>query len=229
MRRAAGRSHRPWPRAVGRRRLAATRSRCSWRRRADLLGLWGESGAVHMALLDEPGRDRRLSLDCPTAAIRRSGDASAGIRLERAIRDLFGLEPDGCPTRGPGSITALGRSPPLGGARKRGEPRRPTPSCRPRAKACTRSRSARCTPASSSPAISASPPTARRSCGSRSGSATSTRASRPDAGADLARAAKLAGRVSGDSTVAYALAFARAVEAALGIEAPPRAVIGCAR
>ena len=35
---------------------------------------------------------------------------------------------------------------------------------------------------------------------------------------------RLAGRTSGDSTVAYALAFARAAEAALGIEAPPRAV-----
>jgi Ni,Fe-hydrogenase III large subunit len=34
----------------------------------------------------------------------------------------------------------------------------------------------------------------------------------------------LAGRTSGDSTVAYGLAFARAVEAASGIEAPPRAV-----
>ena len=43
------------------------------------------------------------------------------------------------------------------------------------------------------------------------------------AGADLERAAQLAGRISGDSTVAYALAFARAVEAALGIEPPPRA------
>ncbi len=43
------------------------------------------------------------------------------------------------------------------------------------------------------------------------------------AGADLDTAARLAGRTSGDSTVAYALAFARAVEAALGIEAPPRA------
>ena len=44
------------------------------------------------------------------------------------------------------------------------------------------------------------------------------------AGATLERGAKLAGRTSGDSTVAYALAFARAAEAALGIEAPPRAV-----
>jgi Ni,Fe-hydrogenase III large subunit len=42
-------------------------------------------------------------------------------------------------------------------------------------------------------------------------------------GASLARAATLAGRVSGDSIVAYAIAFARAAEAALGLEAPARA------
>jgi len=44
------------------------------------------------------------------------------------------------------------------------------------------------------------------------------------AGATLERAATLAGRVSGDSTVAYALAFARAVEDASHTPAPPRAV-----
>jgi Ni,Fe-hydrogenase III large subunit len=44
------------------------------------------------------------------------------------------------------------------------------------------------------------------------------------AGAPLDRAAKLAGRTSGDSTVAYSLAFARAVEAALGVAPPPRAI-----
>jgi len=44
------------------------------------------------------------------------------------------------------------------------------------------------------------------------------------AGAPVERAAVLAGRVSGDSTVAFALAFARAVEAALAIEVPPRAL-----
>ena len=43
-------------------------------------------------------------------------------------------------------------------------------------------------------------------------------------GASLARGARLAGRVSGDSTVAYALAFSRAVESAVGIAPPPRAV-----
>jgi Ni,Fe-hydrogenase III large subunit len=43
------------------------------------------------------------------------------------------------------------------------------------------------------------------------------------AGASLERAAQLAARVSGDSTVAFSLAYARALEAALALEAPPRA------
>ena len=42
-------------------------------------------------------------------------------------------------------------------------------------------------------------------------------------GASVERAGALAARVSGDSTVAYGVAFARAVEAALGIEPPARA------
>jgi Ni,Fe-hydrogenase III large subunit len=43
------------------------------------------------------------------------------------------------------------------------------------------------------------------------------------AGASLEQAARLASRTSGDSTVAYALAFAHAVEAALDITVPSRA------
>ncbi len=44
-------------------------------------------------------------------------------------------------------------------------------------------------------------------------------------GAPLDRAARIVARVSGDSTVAASFAFARAVEAALGFEAPPRAAV----
>src|SRR5207245_3219417 len=43
-------------------------------------------------------------------------------------------------------------------------------------------------------------------------------------GASIERAAQLAGRVSGDSTVAYAYAFSKAAEAALQLEVPDRAV-----
>lgn len=42
-------------------------------------------------------------------------------------------------------------------------------------------------------------------------------------GASPRTATRLAARLSGDSTVAHGLAFARAAEAALGVEAPPRA------
>jgi Ni,Fe-hydrogenase III large subunit len=45
------------------------------------------------------------------------------------------------------------------------------------------------------------------------------------AGAPLERAGKIAARISGDSTVAYSLAFARAVEAALEWEVPARAIL----
>ena len=39
------------------------------------------------------------------------------------------------------------------------------------------------------------------------------------AGAEIEQGARIVGRISGDSTVAYAWAFARAVEAALGMDA----------
>jgi Ni,Fe-hydrogenase III large subunit len=44
-------------------------------------------------------------------------------------------------------------------------------------------------------------------------------------GADLERAGRILARISGDSTVAYSFAFARAVEAALEITVPPRAAV----
>ena len=44
-------------------------------------------------------------------------------------------------------------------------------------------------------------------------------------GADVAHGARLVGRVSGDSTCAYAWAYADAVEAACRVEAPPRALL----
>ena len=44
-------------------------------------------------------------------------------------------------------------------------------------------------------------------------------------GADILRGAQLVGRISGDSTCAYAWAYAAAVEAACGIDVPPRALL----
>ena len=77
---------------------------------ATLLGLWSDGEAVHLGLIEKPAGD------CLWSACRaRSGafPPSArthppALRLERAIRDLYGLEPEGCPTSGPGSTTAAG-------------------------------------------------------------------------------------------------------------------------
>ena len=99
------------------------------------------------------------------------------------------------------------------------------PSCRPRAKACTRSRSVRFMPASSSPGISASPPMARRSCGWKQRLGYVHKGIEGlMAGATLDEAARLAGRTSGDSTVAYALAYRpRCGSGARECRSPPRA------
>ena len=173
------------PMAARRRRRAMAGScrRASWPTGdCTLLGLWGDADAVHMALLDGASATSPSSRStAPTASFPRSARCiRPAIRLERAIRDLYGLEADGRARH-----AALARSRPLGRDASARAPTRSaagdrslTPSCPPRARACTRSRSGRCMPASSSPDISASPPTARRWCGWRSGSATSTRASR---------------------------------------------------
>ena len=78
---------------------------------ATLLGLWGDTGAVPMALYDEKTADIAvLTYACkggkyPSVAAKHP----PAIRLERAIRDLFGLDADRARrTRGPGSISASG-------------------------------------------------------------------------------------------------------------------------
>ncbi len=148
--------------------------------RATLLGLWGDAGAVHMAILMDPhGYGGRRHLSVPMGHFLRSGARHApAIRLERAIHDLYGLQPVGARR-----YAAMARPRLLGRAasawcpRPGGGPSALCNSCRPKAKACIRFQSVRCMPASSSPDISVSPPTARPSSGSNSASAMCTRAS----------------------------------------------------
>ena len=160
----------------------------------------GDRDGIGVLSLALPGR--QLSFGRRSASPRRSAWSGRSATCSASSRSA-------CPIRAPGWITALGDDAP------------PTyPFLPVEGEACTRSRSVPSTPASSSPAISASPATARPWFGWSSGLATSTRAStRCWPARRSTRAAQLAGRVSGDSTVAYALGFARAVEAALGIAA----------
>ena len=118
-----GRASWSTPRLLARARSSA-RGAASW----TLLGLWGERGAVHMALLDEaPSEIAVVSLDCPDGRFPSVGARHPpAIRLERAhprpLRPRAGRR---CPTRGPGSTMAAGAcAHPLGAARRRRRARR---------------------------------------------------------------------------------------------------------
>ena len=204
-------------------RLCAPRnSRCS--------GCGRDRGQVHAAVY-QPRRPGGcvVSLAVTDGRVPSLGVFHApAIRLERALQDLHRYRGDGpARPRGRGWTTAAGDRQPAGRTPHagRGRGRRPGVPRRGQGRACTRSRWAPCTPASSSRDTSASRPTARPSCAWRRGSATRTRASRSSPRAATSPAAHGSpAAVSGDSTVAFSWAYSRAVELALGIEPPPRAL-----
>ncbi len=147
-----------------------------------LLDLWGETDAVHMALLDTEKSDLGVvSLDCPDGRFPSVGARHApALRLERD--DSGSLRAAG---EGPARCAALARPRPVGRARaaglrrrRPGRPARLIPSCRPKARACIRSRSVPCMRGSSNRGISGSPPTGRPSSAWKRGWATCTRGSR---------------------------------------------------
>ena len=177
-----------------------------------LLGLWGEPGRAHMAILDATPRIAVLSLDCPDNQYPSVGVAHApAIRLERAMRDLYHLDPIGLPDTRPWLDH---------GANPTAYPFLPVEG-------------------ESLHQIAVGPVHAgiiepghfRFTADGETVVRLEQRLGYVHKGieallhsATLEQAARLAGRTSGDSTVAYGFAFARAVEAALGIAAPPRAV-----
>jgi len=175
-----------------------------------LLGLWGEPGFVRMALM------RSASSECSVLSLACEGNRYPSVgrlhppaqRLERAARDLYGLEPEGLadarpwlrhggaypflPAEGE-SLHQIPVGPVHAGIIEPGHFR-----------------------------FTASGETVVR-LESRLGYAHKG-VEALMAGASLERAAQLAARVSGDSTVGFSLAYARAAEAALALEAPPRAL-----
>src|SRR5262245_2728148 len=87
-------NHQPWPRFV-------INDDC-WHRagtelaagRAGLLGLWTDNEAVHMGIIEDPAEIFVISLPCRERRFQSIGLMHApALRLERAIRDLYGLEP----------------------------------------------------------------------------------------------------------------------------------------
>jgi Ni,Fe-hydrogenase III large subunit len=221
--------HRPWPRVVVEADV--------WSRGADrlgrgaftLLGLWGEPRVVHMAMTDpaDLSQIHVLSLPCPDGTYPSVGRLHPpAIRLERAARDLFGLIPAGLPDTRPwldhdrwGVQTPLAQ-PPANGA-PHGEYRFLPVDGGPIHQV----------PVGPVHAGIIEPGHFRFSADGETVVRLEERLGYTHKGiecllqgADPERAVRLAGRCSGDSTVAYALALARAIEAALDWTPPARAV-----
>jgi Ni,Fe-hydrogenase III large subunit len=220
-------AHRPWPRAVV--------DAAAWRRAADelrngrltLLGLWGDRGAVHMALSAEGAGIAIMSLDCPAGHFPSVGAVhSPAIRPERTIRDLFGLEPEGAADTRPWldhGHWELTR--PLDE-----KPQMRSPVDAPYLFLPAEGESLHQIAVGPVHAGIIEPGHFRFTAGGETIVRLEERLGyvhkgieKLMEGAELDHAAKLAGRTSGDSTVAYAIAFARAAEAALAIDVPPRA------
>jgi len=214
-------AHSPWPRAVV--------SDEAWRQAIDslasgawtLLGLWGESALVHMALLDETHADFGvLTVTCTNNRFPSVGRLhSPAIRLERAIRDLWQLEPEGLADTRPWLDH---------GTWKRATSEASKPAAR-YAFLPTEGESLHQIPVGPVHAGIIEPGHFRFTANGEAVARLEERlgyahkgTERLMSGQPVERAARLAGRVSGDSTVAYAIAFARAVEAAHGIAVPER-------
>jgi Ni,Fe-hydrogenase III large subunit len=193
---------------------------------ASLFGLWGDAGAVHMALLGEGADLVVLTLECPDGAYPSVGQKHpAAIRLERAIRSLFGIDAVGSPDTRPWlDLGFWDVSHPLGDARPAGAPA-PYPFLPVEGEGLDQ------IPVGPIHAGIIEPGHFRFTANGEFLVRLEERLGYVHkgieglmAGASLERAAMLAARTSGDSTVAYGFAFARAVEAALGVMPPPRAI-----
>jgi Ni,Fe-hydrogenase III large subunit/Ni,Fe-hydrogenase III component G len=219
--------HRPWPRIIVDEeiwRSVAARLRDG---EITLSGLWGDTDAVHMAILDETSTAMIVvSLECPSGSFPSVGQLHPpAIRFERTIQDLFGLTPLGLPDPRPWlDHGRWGVRHPLG---DRTEPVQPRPSY---VFLPSDGEGLHRIPVGPVHAGIIEPGHFRFTANGEVVVRLEERLGYVHKGieslmqgADLMRAAKLAGRVSGDSTLAYAIGFARAAEAALDIEAPARA------
>jgi Ni,Fe-hydrogenase III large subunit len=220
--------HRPWPRALVDREAWQQAISLLKEGQCTLLGLWGEKKLVHLALIAE-GRSEPaiLSFACADNGFPSVGRLHApAIRLERALRDLSGLEPEGLPdTRKWLDHGAWPVRQPLGQMERVSSTREPYPFLP------VEGESLHQIPVGPVHAGIIEPGHFRFTASGETIVRLEERLGYVHkgieslmAGQPIERAAILAGRISGDSTVAYAYAFARAVEAAHGIEIPARAI-----
>ena len=197
--------------------------------RATLLGLWAEPRSIHLALIEEISGDIAVfSLECSNGRFPSVAAVHPpAMRLERAIRDLYGLRPTGLPDTRPWlDLGFWGVTHPLSN-----RPRKARSGASEYALLPVEGEGLHQIPVGPVHAGIIEPGHFRFTANGEAVVRLEERLGYVHKGieslmigAGLDRGAKLAGRVSGDSTVAYALAFAQAVEEALGIEVPPRAI-----
>ena len=217
----------PWPRVVvdadGWRRIVATLAGHA----ATLISLWCDGSAVHLSLYEENARPIVVSLDCPDGRYPSVGlSHPPALRLERAIADLYGVVAEDLPDNRPWLDHG------------RWGVRRPLRDCAP--DAATGDAYAFLTaegppmhqiPVGPVHAGIIEPGHFRFTAHGETVVRLEERLGYVHKGVEAlmkgvpsTRAAAIAARVSGDSTVAYSLAFSLAVESALRVQAPPRAV-----
>src|SRR5687767_15164989 len=222
-------AHRPWPRAIVSAEIWSETAQQLQGGHLTLLGLWGEPGIVHMAVLDEgTWRGGVLSLHCAGGRYPSVGRVHPpAIRLERAVADLFGLAADGGPDTRPWlDHGQWGVAQPL--AARTPAPLRPGTEYR---FLTVDGEGLHQIPVGPVHAGIIEPGHFRFTANGEAVARLEERLGYVHkgiealmAGATLAQGNQLAQRTSGDSVVAYGIAFARAAEAALGLEAPARAV-----
>ncbi len=221
---------RPWPRLIVTPETWCTVASEIAAGHATLLGLWGDAGAscsVHMAFI-EPDSNiiAVVSLECPDGTFPSVGALHPpAIRLERAIHSLYGLQPVGAPDTRPWiDLGFWDVKHPLG-ARTSAPDVRQAYTFLP-----VEGESLHQIPVGPVHAGIIEPGHFRFTASGETVVRLEQRLGYVHkgieslmAGATIGRAAQLAARTSGDSTVAYGIAFAHAVEAALNVKAPPRA------
>jgi Ni,Fe-hydrogenase III large subunit len=221
--------HTPWPRFDVDAEVWTAVAKALGGGKADLLGLWGDAGRVHMALRASSGEPCVISLPVGVDGFPSVGRFHPpAIRLERAVRDLYGYAPAGAPdSRAWLDHGQWERSAPLGA-------NVPAPRLDPVAYEFqeVHGHGLHQIPVGPVHAGIIEPGHFRFTANGETVARLEERLGYVHkgidgllTGADLTRAARIVARVSGDSTVALSFAFARAVEAALGVAAPPRAAV----
>jgi Ni,Fe-hydrogenase III large subunit/Ni,Fe-hydrogenase III component G len=227
-------SHVPWPRFDVDAQLWSAIAKALGEGEADLLGLWGDAGQVHAGQVHMALRAPGAGPCVISLAVAEESFPSVGrfhppaIRLERAVCDLYGYAPAGAPdSRAWLDHGRWERSAPLGA-------NVPAPRLDPAGYEfqAVHGHGLHQIPVGPVHAGIIEPGHFRFTANGETVARLEERLGYVHkgidgllTGTDLAKAGRVVARVSGDSTVALSFAFARAVEAALGVEAPPRAAV----